>query len=68
MRLWSTTLQQMAEVDAELKRITTADGVSYTRDELAALKGCHPELIAAVHRAKKILGGEVVSGPGGGRI
>ena len=45
--------------------LVTHDGVTYTKAEVMALRGCHSELIAAVHRAKCILQGTVVSGPGG---
>jgi len=41
--------------------LVTHDGVRYARAEVLALRGCHTELIQAVHRAKRILQGTVVS-------
>ena len=44
--------------------LVTDDGVRYDRGEIIALRGAPPALIEAVHNAKRILQGTVVSGPG----
>ena len=61
MTRWSTTLQRVVDVDTKRREITTPDGITYTRDELVALRGVNAEMIQTIHKAKAILGGVIVS-------
>lgn len=61
-RLYSTIFGQTVLVDTARREVITDDGVIYTRDELKVLKGAPAALVVAVHAAKRIFQGTVISG------
>lgn len=57
---YSNILNQKITINETDRIVKTEDGVTYTRSEMQAITGLHPDEIRGIHRIKKFFNGKIL--------